>query len=507
VASVEAARGRRPIRWEGVHASSWAVPGVLVALIALSFFLRTRVLQAGYWIDEGISVGIAHHHWTSIPGLLRQDGSPPAYYMLLGLWIRVFGDGERATHSLSVVLALACIPAAYLAGRSVFDRRVGLVCALLAAFDPFLTYYAQETRMYALAALLSLVATTAYVNGVLRGRSRYAVLLVPTLALLLYAHNWGLFLCLGVAAATLVAARERWRVLAAVAAGVALLYLPWLPTLLSQARHTGAPWSPVPSFHDLLTAPGSVLGGDAPYAALVVAAAAVSWRHRQTEQALALVVASTVLAAWVSSHVSPAWATRYFSVALGPVLLLAGVAIVQSRRLGLVALVVVLFLWWGVKVRDDKENARELTAVLATGLQRGELVVSTHPEQVPVLRYYLGPGLRWQTTLGNVTDPRIFDWRDAVDRLRAEDMRARVDSAVASVRPGREFVVVAPVFRDYRAWKATWTHLVWRKSIAFTTLLQEDPRVRLVRQITTPEIAAHRNYFKLLQAFVYRRLR
>jgi len=66
--------------------------------------------------------------------------------------------------------------------------------------------------------------------------------------------------------------------------------------------------------------------------------------------------------------------------------------------------------------------------------------------------------------------------------------------------------VVAPVFRDYRAWNATWTHLVWEKSIAYTSLLQHDPRVRLVHHVVTNEIALDRNYFKPLQAFVYRRV-
>ena len=63
--------------------------------------------------------------------------------MLLGLWIRVFGDSERATHALSLVFGLACIPLAYATARSLFGRRTGLVCALLAALNPFLTYYAQ----------------------------------------------------------------------------------------------------------------------------------------------------------------------------------------------------------------------------------------------------------------------------------------------------------------------------------------------------------------------------
>ena len=87
-----------------------AVVGILLLLTAISLLLRTRQLHAAFWIDEGISVGIAHEHLTSIPHLLREDGSPPLYYMLLGLWVRVFGDGEAATHSLSLVFGLACIP-------------------------------------------------------------------------------------------------------------------------------------------------------------------------------------------------------------------------------------------------------------------------------------------------------------------------------------------------------------------------------------------------------------
>jgi len=108
----------------------------LAGLLALSFALRIGQLRAGFWIDEGISVGVAHHHWSSIPHVLRQDGSPPAYYMLLGLWIRVFGYSEAATHTLSLLFALASVPLAYEAGRRVFDRRTGLVCALLVATTP-----------------------------------------------------------------------------------------------------------------------------------------------------------------------------------------------------------------------------------------------------------------------------------------------------------------------------------------------------------------------------------
>jgi mannosyltransferase len=505
----------RGLREAEVLASPWATPAILAALTGLSLLLRTRILNAGFWIDEGISVGIAHHHWTSIPHLLRRDGSPPAYYMLLGLWIRVFGDGEQATHTLSLLFALGCIPLAFAAGRAVFDRRTGLFCAVLVALDPYLTYYAQETRMYTMAAFLSLVVAWAYVQGILRGSRAWCVVLVLSLDLLLYTHNWGLLVCVGLAVATVLVARERLWLFVAVATGVAVLYLPWLPTLVFQARHTGAPWAKAPAFHDLILAPGAVLSGDAPLMAFALAGgfglAAVVRRHGDVERrlvlALALSVAGTVLLAWLSSQVSPAWTTRYFAVVLGPLVLLAARGLVRAERLGLVAMVAVIFLWTGYSAHPDKENARQLAAALAPTMHSGELVVSTHPEQVSVLRYYLGPGLRWATSLGPVDDSQIFDWRDAVSRLQAARPKPTLDGLLASVQPGREFVVVTPVFRDYRAWNAKWTKLVWQRSLQWSALLQTDRRVRLVSRVSTNEIALHINYFKPLQAFVYRRLR
>jgi len=517
VAAVDA-RLRRlstDLRLEELLAASWAAPVAITALTAISLWLRSRQLHAGFWIDEGISVGIAHEHWTSIPNLLHQDGSPPAYYMLLALWIRLFGDSEIATHTLSLVFGLACIPLAFFAGRAIFGRTTGLVCAVIAALDPFLTYYAQETRMYELEAFLSIIVAWSYVEGIIRAKRVWLPAFVLSTVLLAYSHNWGLFACVGLAAATVVGVRERTRRFAVAAVAVAVLYLPWVPTLLSQARHTGAPWSTRPSIHDLVLSAGSVLGGDTPFVALVLVGGVALWgiaRHQRTEEAaivtaLATIAAVTVVAAFVSSQVSPAWTTRYFAVIVGPMVLLAGHGIARARRLGLAALIAIVFVFAGYSVHNDKENARGIAHGVQPYLSKGELLISTHPEQTPVLRYYLGPGYHWATTLGPTPDPHIFDWRDAVTRLENAKAQPTMAKLLAGVKPGQEFVVFAPVFRDYRAWRAKWTKLVWRKAIAWNWLLQNDDRYQVVAHVASDEIALKENYFKPLQAFVYKRIR
>ena len=64
------------------NAALWT-GAALADLLLVSLYLRTRSLYASFWIDEGLSVGISSHPLLDIPGVLRQDGSPPLYYVLL----------------------------------------------------------------------------------------------------------------------------------------------------------------------------------------------------------------------------------------------------------------------------------------------------------------------------------------------------------------------------------------------------------------------------------------
>ena len=50
--------------------------------------------------------------------------------MLLHFWIRLFGDSEAATHSLSLLFGLLTIPAGMWAGWSLFGRRAGMYAAV-----------------------------------------------------------------------------------------------------------------------------------------------------------------------------------------------------------------------------------------------------------------------------------------------------------------------------------------------------------------------------------------
>jgi hypothetical protein len=94
-----------------------------------------------------------------IPASLRLDGAPPLYYLLLNGWMSLFGNSEVATHTLSLLFALAVVPTALWAGWSPLRASNGLGVRRPGRLNPFLATYANETRMYTLVALLVMVAT------------------------------------------------------------------------------------------------------------------------------------------------------------------------------------------------------------------------------------------------------------------------------------------------------------------------------------------------------------
>jgi len=499
-----------------VRPAAWvvALTGV-VALSVLALVLRTRAMDAGFWIDEGLSVGIAGHPLSEIPGVLRRDGSPPLYYLLLHGWMQLFGDTEAATHALSVVFAVLVVPAAFWAGRSLFGPRAGWMAAVLAATNTYFTYYAQETRMYALVGLLGLLVAATFLHAFTRRERRYLAPFALALTAMVYTHNWALFLAMGTVVAFAVlwwtGGRERALLRDGVLAygAVALLFAPWLPTLAFQAAHTGAPWAERPGVDALLSGVGIILGGSATAIALLLVAGngiADALRAR-LRPALGLLVltGSAVLLAWLASQVSPAWANRYFAAFVGPLLLLAAVGLSRAGRLGVIALVVVFAFWLDPRVGEleSKSNARSVAASVQTFVTAGDLVVSTHPEQLPLLDYYLPDGPRYANSLGPVADPSFFDWTDALERLTAARPAATLERLVPTLQVGQELVLVQPIIRT-AMWGAPWTSLVRRRAAQWERRLDRDPRMR--REAAVP-IFGFGPLPKGVRTVVYRRVR
>ncbi len=112
-------------------------------------------------MDEGIGRD-RPHPLSEIPGLLRQDESPPL--LLPGPpWVdgtlRDLGDGHAC---LSLLCSLVSIPVALWAGWSLFWPQGELVICRAGRLQPLPVSFATETKMYALVFLLALLAGSGY---------------------------------------------------------------------------------------------------------------------------------------------------------------------------------------------------------------------------------------------------------------------------------------------------------------------------------------------------------
>jgi mannosyltransferase len=492
-----ASRPAWELRARAVTRARIATPLGIGALLAISILLRTRELGVGFWIDEGLSVGIADRSFGDIPGVLRQDGSPPLYYLLLNLWLSVAGRSEESVHGLSVVFSVLCVPVAFWAGWALFGRRTAWIAALLAAVNPFLTQYAQEGRMYSLVALLGMISMTCWLlafttdaDAVRRGP---AIGFAVAFAAMLYTHNWALFFgaATGVAWLALLwrargAARPRLLRTGLLAYGGALLlYAPWIPNTLYQAAHTGAPWSKAPSLAALASVPARILGEVAEVGVFLAAGAGVVALLRlggprgRAAAALLGIAVLTIVLAWVGSQISPAWANRYLAAGVAPFLLLAAAGFAYAGRLGLVGLALVAVLWAIDGAPSEKSNVRAVAQSIAPSLRPGDLVVATQPEQVPVLDYYLPDGLRYATLTGPVRDVGVTDWRDGVERLRATSPARDLEPLLDSLAPGQRLALVVPTIYAVGRWSAPWTELVRLRSEEWLQHVSNDQRFGL----------------------------
>jgi hypothetical protein len=493
----------------------------LVALMAWVVHARWRDLGAPLWIDEGISLGVAHHGLLAIPGVLRQDGAPPLFYVLLHLWTGLFGSTPRSGHALSLLFAVLAVPAGYWAACVPFGARAGLATAAIVALDPFAATYAIEIRMYSLLLLLGLLAGGAFLRAFVAypGHRGWSAAFAVALAAVMYTHNWGLFFAAaaGLVWLALVATADARRPVVTAGligfGGAVLLFAPWLPTLLDQTKHTGAPWSHAPHSRSVGRAVQRMLGGHVPETVLLLFALAGAGgllRGRSTPVArgvlaMAGLTVLTFLIAYVWSNASsPAWALRYLCIVLAPAAIVIGACL---SRLGPIAVVVlaVVFVgsWYGEPTHASlrhKSNVAVVAHRLGPALRPGTQVFSTQPEQIPVLRFYLPPGLRYVTPLGPVPDPRVMDWRDAMTRLDRPVAATAFARLIDRLRPGERLLLVQPRFS---APSAPWTRRIRQLARRVSRARRAHPDVRVVRSVVP-----HRGYGRSTVAgFVLQRRR
>ena len=310
------------------HPSRGRLARSAIALVVLASAARAALLLARpLWHDELFTLWTARQPPPALWQLLRYDSGPPLFYLLEKPFVilaEAFGYDPIAR-----LLPYFAILLLFFGARSLEQAPSRFDFAALVAFSPLLLVYSAEARAYGLLA----VADFALFLLLFRASQTKARLALSALlvACSLWIHYLALFFV--AAAAIVLAVRRRWAQVLALAGGV-LLFVPWIPVLLSQPLEATA-WMREPvgrSLFDLSSGFGGAgripgpLGGPLPAAlvgsgaligiALLAALAAATRRDDALKDALALVVLTAILVVAASLKRPVAFAGRTEMVVL-----------------------------------------------------------------------------------------------------------------------------------------------------------------------------------------------
>jgi mannosyltransferase len=217
-----------------------------------------------YRYDEAVTVVRVLHPslFDALSAVPRSESTPPLYYLLAWLWSRPFGTGEVGLRALSALAGTASIGVVYLGAVALpLPRRAGLVAAGIVAVSPVLIWFSQDARAYALAFLLAALSFLFFARARRSGSRRDLGWWAACSALAIATHYFCGFVVLPEAALLPWGAREPRRVLAAIAAILAVAAL-LLPIALRQAGNAHAGWIAAQPLGQRLERAGAKLAGD-----------------------------------------------------------------------------------------------------------------------------------------------------------------------------------------------------------------------------------------------------
>lgn len=361
------AAGVRPRRGLVLH---------VVLLAAGAAFLMLPASSATTWFDESYSIALARQPLGDLIAIAAADVHPPLYYLLLHAVYLVAGPSITAYRFFSAAGAVALAALGLTHVRRDFGPRAGALFTLAACLTPYLAYTAVQIRMYSWAAFavtLCFIYACRLMRAVRAGRRpgalTWSVFALSSLAAA-YLHYFGMIVAfilnaavLGALIAAMVRARKAGErvaapfspraqlgVFLAQAGAQVLAYLPWLMVLMAQLaeKTDGRFWvtfSFPESLLQILAYPLAseqlayalkdagalgVVGAALIAAALVVAAAVllhgmVRAEEPDVRRAARLACAAYAGVAVLGLAVSQVMGSlivyyRYFSIALGPVL-------------------------------------------------------------------------------------------------------------------------------------------------------------------------------------------
>jgi uncharacterized membrane protein len=166
------------------------IPVFLLLSLTLPF------IAGEYWSDEIFSMLISRSWSVMLEYFRNYENNMSLYYITLHGWTRVFGDGEVATHSLSLLYASFTLPVFYKLARVWLNKSTALLSGVLLASNPLFVFYSLEARSYSMLVLASTISTLIFVRLARKPGIGLAICYGLSVVIATYIHYFGILLIL-----------------------------------------------------------------------------------------------------------------------------------------------------------------------------------------------------------------------------------------------------------------------------------------------------------------------
>lgn len=191
-------------------------------------------LTQSLWRDEAFSVWIAEGSIGEIIQRTSGDFNPPLYYIVLHFWMKLFGTNEITLRSLSFIFFAMFLIVVYIFAKKIFkDKKIALMTTLAMSLNPMLLYHGFELRMYSLLSLFTILSMYFFYTKQSKLHILFTTLGLYTQPFMAFAFGSQLlYLFL----------TKNIRQMLYTLGSVTILYLPWIPTLLTQLASSDQMW-------------------------------------------------------------------------------------------------------------------------------------------------------------------------------------------------------------------------------------------------------------------------
>ncbi len=200
---------------------------LLVIILLLGFFFRFTNLESKvFWVDE-VSTAVRASGYTiaevtndliqqgivdrkalfsyqrlggdktfrdSFNALTKSPEHTPLYFLLIRVWMHLWGDSISIIRSFSAFISLLVFPSLYWLCQELFNRRlISWLAVMLISVSPFYVAYAQEARPYSLWTVAILLMSASFLRAIKHNNKQSWILYSFSLIIGFYTSLFSLY--------------------------------------------------------------------------------------------------------------------------------------------------------------------------------------------------------------------------------------------------------------------------------------------------------------------------